>query len=132
MGKQPGTSYIEDDCKINTGIQKKEKLLGRMGEIEGIMRGDEKKKDHGKPMWDLLPYRQVAQIVDILTFGASKYGPNQWQAVENPGDRYFAALMRHLTAWKEGEEIDEESGKSHLSHAGCCLLFLMWFDDNKP
>jgi hypothetical protein len=95
------------------------------------MRGDDKKKDHGKPMWDLLPYKQVSDIVDILTFGASKYGPNQWQEVDNARYRYFAAMMRHLTAWWEGESVDDESGKSHLAHAGCCLLFLMWFDNNK-
>ena len=94
------------------------------------MRGDEKKKDHGKPMWDLLPYKQIAKIVDVLTFGAKKYGPNQWQEVDNPRDRYFAAMMRHLTAWRGGKSIDEESGLPHLAHAGCCLLFLMWFDDN--
>lgn len=93
------------------------------------MRGDDAKKDHGKPMWDLLPFNQVKQIVEVLTFGASKYGPNKWQAVEDGRNRYFAALMRHLTAWLDGEKLDPESGKHHLAHAGCCLLFLMWLDD---
>ena len=95
------------------------------------MRGDEKKKDHGKAMWDLLPYRQVEKIVEVLTFGASKYGPNQWQDVEDGKNRYFAAMMRHLTAWWGGETMDKESGRSHLSHAACCLLFLMWLDDKE-
>jgi hypothetical protein len=94
------------------------------------MRGDEQKKDYGKPMWDLLPYGQLSHIVNVLTFGAEKYGPHQWQKVENAKDRYFAAMMRHLTAWWEGERADPESGMPHLAHAGCCLLFLMWGDDN--
>lgn len=96
---------------------------------DSIIRGDDKKKDHGKLMWDLLPWNQVEKIVDILTFGASKYGPNQWQTVENGKDRYFAAMMRHITTWWGGERNDPESGKHHLAHAGCCLLFLMWLDD---
>ncbi len=94
-----------------------------------VTRGDDKKKDHGKTMWDLLPWNQVEKIVDTLTFGASKYGPNQWQTVENGKDRYFAAMMQHITAWWGGEKLDPESGKHHLAHAGCCLLFLMWLDD---
>jgi hypothetical protein len=52
-----------------------------------------------------------------------------WQKVPNAKERYFAALMRHLTAWWDGERADPESGLHHLAHAGCCLLFLIWFDD---
>ena len=95
-----------------------------------MIRGDEMKKDHGKPMWDLIPWGQVEQIVQVLTFGAQKYGPHQWQNVEDARSRYFAALMRHLCAYWNGEEIDKESGLAHLAHAGCCLLFLMWLEDN--
>ena len=89
------------------------------------------KFDAGKQRWTLLPWRQVEQMVEILTFGAIKYADNNWQKVENPKARYFDALQRHLIAWFEGEKTDPESGKSHLAHAGCNLLFLMWFDDQK-
>ena len=95
------------------------------------MRGDDRKKDHGKRMWDLLPWQPVKQIVEIMTFGAEKYGPNTWQGIEDGKNRYFAAMMRHIMAWWEGEKIDPESGKSHLSHAACCLLFLMWLEREK-
>ena len=91
-------------------------------------RGYELKKDYGKPMWDLLPFGPVGQIVDVLTFGARKYAPDQWQQVPDARRRYFAAMMRHLNAWWSGERIDDESGLPHLAHAGCCLVFLMWFD----
>lgn len=87
-----------------------------------------KKYDIGKTRWDLVPFREVEQGAEILTFGAAKYGPNNWQGIEP--DRYFAALMRHLTAWRKGEKADPESGKSHLAHALCCLWFLMW-NENK-
>lgn len=95
------------------------------------MRGDEKKHDHGKPMWDLLPFRAVADVVRVLTYGADKYGPDSWQTVDNARPRYFAATMRHLTAWWGGERIDPESGLPHLAHAVCSLLFLAWFDEER-
>lgn len=87
-----------------------------------------RKDDSGKPMWHLLPWRQVERIVDVLTFGAKKYEPNNWQKVPDWRNRYFAAAMRHLTAWFEGERQDPESGMHHLAHAGCCILFMLWLD----
>lgn len=89
---------------------------------------DGQKYDSDKPMWDLLPFDAVEQIVDVLTFGANKYEPDQWKRVPNAKRRYFAAMMRHIKAYWAGEETDEQSGMSHLAHAGCCLLFLLWYE----
>ena len=86
------------------------------------------KLDQGKPRWSLLPFRELSEVVDILTFGAEKYAPNNWQKV-TPPERYIDAGLRHFTSWIKGEKKDKESGKSHLAHAICCLLFLMWFDN---
>jgi hypothetical protein len=38
--------------------------------------------------------------------------------------------MRHLTAWweRENDGLDEETGYSHLWHAGCCLMFLIAYE----
>lgn len=88
-----------------------------------------RKFDGGKPRWELLPWKEVEEVVEILTFGSSKYEDNNWQKVM-PRSRYVGAGMRHFTAWIKGEKIDPESGKSHLAHCICCLLFLMWADKN--
>lgn len=82
------------------------------------------KHDVGKQRWDLLPWDAISRIVEVVTYGASKYAANNWQGVES--DRYFAALMRHLVAWRLGEPCDRESGLSHLAHAGCNIVFLLW------
>ena len=95
------------------------------------MAGEGLKYDTGKLRWDLLQYDCIEDIVKILTFGAEKYGPNNWQGVEPFEDRYFAALMRHLVAYRNGEKIDPESGLSHLAHAGCNIMFLTWYEKNK-
>lgn len=88
------------------------------------------KFDDGKPMWRLLPFRELREVVDILTFGVKKYAIDNWKKV-TPPERYIDAAFRHFTSWVEGEKIDPETGKSHLAHAVCNLLFLMWFDNEK-
>lgn len=89
------------------------------------------KADAGKPRWSLLPTGAIAQVVAVLEAGAAKYAPDNWQHVKNPETRYYDAMMRHVDAWRSGERIDPETGLSHLAHAACCVLFLLWFDGGK-
>ena len=85
---------------------------------------------------DLLPTMPLLEIAEVLTYGAKKYGDNNWCRGARWG-RYYAALLRHLFAWWQGKDRDEETGYSHLAHAGCCLLFLMayqvegWGEDDR-
>lgn len=96
------------------------------------MRGDETKFDNGKIMWDLLPYDAIEKIADILTYGHDKYTKDGWKSVPDAQDRYFAALMRHITAHRKGEKYDEESGRLHIAHAATNALFLLWFELQEP
>jgi len=82
------------------------------------------KYDEDKLRWDLLPYDALEKIVEILTYGAKKYSPNNWQKVES--NRYYAAMMRHMVAELKGEDCDQESGLLHLSHLACNAIFLLW------
>jgi len=86
------------------------------------------KHDTGKPLYNLIPVHAEAEFVDVLTFGATKYAPNQWRTVPNATGRYTAAAMRHLAAYRMGETHDIESGKHHLAHAMCCLAFIIELD----
>lgn len=86
------------------------------------------KHDAGKPRWALLPWKQVEDVVAVLTYGSTKYADHNWMRVPSPRDRYLSAAMRHIAAWSEGERLDRETGLPHLAHAVCCLLFLAWFD----
>lgn len=89
------------------------------------------KFDTDKPEWLLIPWDQVEKIVRVLMFGAKKYGYLNWTQVPNWKYRYTNALFRHLIAWAyKGEEMDKETNISHLAHAGCCLLFLMYLSDH--
>jgi len=85
-----------------------------------------KKHDSQKPRWSLLPEKTIGQIIEVLEHGANKYDVDNWKRVSDQRVRYYNALMRHIDAWWNGERLDKESGKSHLAHAACCVLFLMW------
>ena len=90
------------------------------------------KYDQGKQRYDLIPPLAESLVVDVLTFGALKYAPNNWRGVSDPQQRYTAAAMRHLAAYRKGEYIDAESGLPHLAHAVCCLMFLAELDHENP
>lgn len=95
-----------------------------------------RKFDGGKLQYGLIPPLALKATVEILTFGAEKYEPDNWKHVPDSKRRYFDAMQRHLWAWKEGEQNDPETGKNHLAHAMCCLMFLYEHDvkyskDNK-
>lgn len=82
-----------------------------------------KKFDAGKARMELLPPRPLMEIAEVLAFGAEKYAAWNWSE-GIAASRLFGAMLRHLWAWWCGEDNDPETGKSHLAHAGCCLLFL--------
>jgi hypothetical protein len=86
-----------------------------------------RKDDGGKDPWHLVPWDAVRGIVKILAFGAKKYGDRNWEKGMD-WSRPYAALIRHLTAWWNGEKADAETGYSHLWHAGCCILFLIAYE----
>lgn len=82
-----------------------------------------------KPRWELLPWDAVEEVVEILTFGAKKYEDNNWARGARWG-RYMRAAISHITQWWRGEDLDPETGKSHLAHAVCCIIFLMEYQRN--
>lgn len=89
-----------------------------------------KKFDEGKPRYDLLPPEFLEATATILTYGASKYGPRNWETGLSWG-RVFAALMRHMWSWWRGEDKDPETGKSHLWHAAANIAFLITYESRK-
>ena len=85
-----------------------------------------KKYDNEKPMMDLIEPEFLIKMAEVLTFGANKYGRENWK--ENGGlapHRLYAAGQRHLNTYWSGEKMDSESGMSHLAHAACCIMMLM-------
>jgi hypothetical protein len=88
------------------------------------------KLDQDKVHMELLPPESLIGTAQVLTFGAKKYKDRNWEKGINYS-RVYGALQRHLNAWFSGEEIDPESGLSHLHHAGCCMMFLQTYHERK-
>lgn len=86
------------------------------------------KNDQGKNRLDLVEPEFIEGVGEVLTFGANKYSENSWQDVEDAENRYYAAAMRHLLAYRKGEKTDDESGLSHLKHVATNIMFLLHFE----
>ena len=83
------------------------------------------KYDTGKPLMALLPPKATLEVARILTYGANKYSIDNWKTTSDSDVRYLSAVLRHIFQHLEGEELDEETGMSHLAHAICSLLFIL-------
>lgn len=78
-----------------------------------------------KTQFSLITPEFKEEIAEILTFGAEKYGRENWRKCKTKDlHLYIDAFERHVNAWRKGEQVDQESGKHHLAHAACNLMFL--------
>lgn len=98
------------------------------------------KDDSSKIQMELIPPELLFSVGSVLTFGASKYGERNWE-LGMSWSRVFGAMMRHMWAWWGGSQgtstnfafgdSDDETTYSHLWHAGCCISFLIAYEDRK-
>lgn len=84
------------------------------------------KYDSDKAPLHLIPPEALVEVAEIFGFGADKYGVNNWRhdgGSTNFG-RTYSSIQRHLNSFWSGEDLDPESGKSHLIHAITQLIIL--------
>lgn len=77
-----------------------------------------------KAPFSTLPQNVVAEVGVAMLEGALKYGRHNYRAEGVRASVYFDASMRHLTAWWEGQDVDPDSGMSHLVKAIASLVVL--------
>lgn len=101
--------------------------IGENGKVKRIKKTDidqSAKADKGKLELSLVNPELVKAVAEVRMYGTEKYGDSEnWRKVEPK--RYVDALYRHLLAYIEGNEVDEESGLSHLAHMACNISFLL-------
>lgn len=77
---------------------------------------------------DLIPFPALEELARVYGFGAEKYERNNYLK----GYDYslsLGAMLRHISLWAQGQDVDEESGLSHLAHAAWHAFALMMFQE---
>ncbi len=105
------------------------KELGKCVGIDMTEPGSQDAKaDAGKLPMNLVPTQINRDIAQVRQYGNEKYGdPDNWRKVEKL--RYVAALERHLLAYKDylnkdDDGLDKESGIEHYKHMACNMAFI--------
>lgn len=88
------------------------------------------KHDAGKPRMTLVPTILKRAVATIMTFGANKYGVDNWKECSYEELwRYKDALERHWDSYLDGQWLDDESGQPHLWHAATNMAMLIWHEN---
>lgn len=86
-----------------------------------------------------VPQTVIADVGVGMLEGARKYGRHNYRVAGVRASVYVDAAMGHVAQWWEGEDIDADSGLSHITKAICSLVVLrdamiqgMLTDDRPP
>lgn len=109
-----------------------------IGDVNSDAKGSGARYNTGKADLSLIPLVTLEEEAKVWEYGKAKYAAWNWAKGMNWSVPYACAL-RHLSAWQRGEEIDPESGQSHLAHVMCNIRMLMLYsktykegDDRPP
>ena len=83
----------------------------------------------GKLGLDQLDVEFLCEMALVLNFGEYKYERDNWKQ----GSDYheiFGSIFRHYAAFALGENLDTESGLSHLAHIAIDAMFLFYWEQN--
>ena len=86
-----------------------------------------------------VPGTVIAELGLAMLEGARKYGRHNYRIAGVRASVYRDAVWRHMNKWWEGEDIDPDSGLSHITKAIASLTVLRdamilenWVDDRPP
>lgn len=108
-----------------------------IGDVKSEVRGSGARFNDGKPALDLVPLVSMEDCARVFDYGRKKYAEWNW-AKGMDWSIPYACMLRHLSKWHQGEDIDEESGLPHLAHAMCNMVMLSTYaktypeGDNRP
>ena|SRR5271166_1147184 len=109
-------------CKCNVGSIAHHLMCERITEAEakGV------KHDSGKIPMELLSHKALEEIAKVFAHGEVKYGAFNYRGGIH-WRRVIGAAYRHLGQFNSGEDIDKESGISHIAHLAACSIMLLDF-----
>lgn len=89
-----------------------------------VSEGGSLRYNKGKPEFSHLSPDFIMDMMGLMTKSAEKYSFHNWrqkQDLRTASD----SLMRHLMKFLQSEDIDDESGYSHLTHIAVNAM-IMW------
>jgi len=115
--------------------------------------------NEGKLQWSLMHWKSLEPMIQVLMYGAHKYSifeddkgnkikGNEVSVVDSkqlklissgrdnwkkgfPETELWDSFLRHTAAILDGEELDPESGLSHIGHQFCNLMFISYAQAKK-
>lgn len=88
-----------------------------------------RKDDSGKPALEYIPKSAMWAMGGAFAYGAKKYGAFNYKGGLKV-TRCLAAAVRHIYQYLAGENLDPESGISHLGHAMASLAMAIDMVEN--
>ena len=116
-----------ETANIQTDADELKQILTNRAERTDPERKDTNPKDAvgvRKAPLSTVPAGVMLEVGLAMLEGARKYGRHNYRAIGVRASVYYDAAMRHLIAWWEGEDIDPDSGLSHITKALACLAVL--------
>lgn len=87
---------------------------------------------------EVVPPSAMHALAEAFADGANKYGSYNWRSKTVSSSIYYAAALRHMQAWWDGEDVASDSRIHHLHHALACLAIVVdagsigKLNDNRP
>ncbi len=83
-----------------------------------------------KLRYELIPFAPLRELVRAYTIGAEKYEDDDWKT-KYTSSQVYGKLMRHLEAWRSGEDRADD-GQYHLAAVAFHAFTLLWYSMFRP
>jgi hypothetical protein len=124
------------------GLQRRHLVSSSCTSGDGMKRTGENPKDAfgiRKAPMSAVPAPVLVELGVAMQEGAAKYGRHNYRVISVRASVYYDALQRHIMSWWEGEDLDPDSGLSHVVKAIATLVVLRdsmlqgnLYDDRPP
>jgi hypothetical protein len=121
--RQPTPRGTSDWDVANTSPAVPTKISGLKTPGEGVNPKD--KIGASKVDFTIIPHSAKVQWALAQMDGVTKYGAYNWRVEPVQVMTYLSAAERHLDAFREGEEVADDSLVHHLGHVmACCAIII--------
>lgn len=132
-GCDPGASWVCEMHQLAEILQKQQLAAVHNGWLDTSEQKEVRhtsatgaQKGRKLARFSLIPWDAVHLVAEHFGRGAEKYADRNWEG-GYPWSWSYDALMRHLTAWWQGEDRDEETGSLHIVAVAWHALVLVSF-----